>query len=109
MRDDETESYNMAIYLNNCLTPIFLSAIILEIASFFLYTNLVKSQKLFKIYFLKLVIRNYSILDLNLAIKKSINVCLNVLDASMETNNQRRGQRGGDHEMLHVSREYTLL
>ena len=41
MRKDETESYNMAVYLNNLLTPIILTALILEMASFFLYTNLV--------------------------------------------------------------------
>ena len=49
VRDDETESYNMAIYLNNCLTPIFLAALILEMTSFFLYINLVKKHILFSL------------------------------------------------------------
>ena len=40
-RDDETEAYNRAQYLNNCLTPIFLTALVLEAASFYLYTNVV--------------------------------------------------------------------
>ena len=44
IRDDETESYNMAIYLNNLLTPIFLTALTLEMASFFLYSNLVSTK-----------------------------------------------------------------
>ena len=38
-RDDETEAYNKAQYLNNCLTPIFLTALVLEAASFYFYTN----------------------------------------------------------------------
>ena len=40
-RDDEIEAYNRALYLNNCLTPIFLTSLVLEAASFFLYTNMV--------------------------------------------------------------------
>ena len=40
-REDETEAYNKAQYLNNCLTPIFLTALVLETASFYLYTNMV--------------------------------------------------------------------
>ena len=40
-REDETEAYNRAQYLNNCLTPIFLTALVLEAASFYLYTNVV--------------------------------------------------------------------
>ena len=44
VREDEIESYNMAIYLNNCLTPIFLAALTIEMASFFLYTNMVKQK-----------------------------------------------------------------
>ena len=40
-REDETEAYNRAQYLNNCLTPIFLTALALEAASFYLYTNVV--------------------------------------------------------------------
>ena len=38
-RKDETEAYNRAQYLNNCLTPIFLTALVLEAASFYLYMN----------------------------------------------------------------------
>ena len=44
VRDDETESNNMATYLNKYLTPIFLAALILEVTSFFLYINLVKKM-----------------------------------------------------------------
>ena len=40
-RDDEIEAYNRAQYLNNCLTPIFLAALVLETASCYLYTNMV--------------------------------------------------------------------
>ena len=40
-RNDETEAYNMALHLNNCLTPIFLTSLVLEAASFYLYTNMV--------------------------------------------------------------------
>ena len=40
-RDDEIDAYNRAHYLNNCLTPIFLTTLVLEAASFFLYTNMV--------------------------------------------------------------------
>ena len=40
-RDDETEAYNKAQYLNNCLTSIFLVALVLEAASFYFYTNMV--------------------------------------------------------------------
>ena len=40
-REDETEAYNRAMYLNNCLTTIFLTSMVLETASFFLYTNMV--------------------------------------------------------------------
>ena len=57
VRYDETESYNMAIYLHNLLTPIFLTFIILEMATFFLYTNLVtKSSR--NMYFLILYSNN---------------------------------------------------
>ena len=41
VRRDETEAYKKAQYLNNCLTPIFLTALVLETASFYLYTNMV--------------------------------------------------------------------
>ena len=51
VRKEETESYNMAIYLNNCLTPIFLSALVLETASFYLYTNKVSMKKRFYLSF----------------------------------------------------------
>ena len=40
-REDETEAYNRVQYLNNCLTPIFLTALFLEAASFYFYTNTV--------------------------------------------------------------------
>ena len=40
-RDDEIDAYNRAHYLNNCLTPIFLTSLVLEAASFYLYTNMV--------------------------------------------------------------------
>ena len=45
-REDETEAYNMAIYLNICLTPTFLTFMVLETASFFLYTNVVTQTNL---------------------------------------------------------------
>lgn len=45
-RDDEIEAYNRAHYLNNCLTPIFLTTLVLEAASFFLYTNMVTQTTL---------------------------------------------------------------
>ena len=38
-REDETEAYNKAQYLNNCLTPIFLTSLVLEAASFYFYMN----------------------------------------------------------------------
>jgi len=41
-REDETEAYNRAQYLNNCLTSIFLTALVLEAASFYFYMNKVK-------------------------------------------------------------------
>ena len=72
VREEETESYNMAIYLNNCLTPIFLAALTLEMASFFLYTNLVMK----------------TLIPLYLSISRILN--LFALDASLEANNQRR-------------------
>ena len=54
-REDETEAYNRAMYLNNCLTPIFLTSLVLETASFFLYTNMVynanNSCSFFYVYF----------------------------------------------------------
>ena len=43
-RDDETETYKRAQYLNNCLTPIFLTALVLETVLFYLYTNMVNCQ-----------------------------------------------------------------
>ena len=46
-RKDETEAYKMAQYLNNCLTPIFLTALVLETASFYLYTNMVTVNRIF--------------------------------------------------------------
>ena len=52
VREDEIESYNMAIYLNNCLTPIFLAALTLEMASIFLYTNLVRKAATFGSFYL---------------------------------------------------------
>ena len=108
VRDDETESDNMATYLNNCLTPIFLTALMLEITSFFLYINLVKKYLLFHI----LLISPFSlILALRITyrtrtIKKDIvplkDNYFHVLVASLEANNQRRDTGRGDHEMLHV-------
>ena len=94
VRDDETESYNMAIFLNSCLTPIFLTALMLEMAFFFIYTKVVK-QKFTSV---------SSCLSCHLA---SINYVY--LDASLEANNQRRDRRRGDYEMLHVPGVYTLL
>ena len=41
VRDDETKAYNRAQFLNNCLTSIFLAALVLETALFYLYTNMV--------------------------------------------------------------------
>ena len=49
-REDETEAYNRAMYLNNCLTPIFLTSLVLETASFFLYTNMVTQTVMFFFY-----------------------------------------------------------
>ena len=43
-RDDETKAYNRAQLLNNCLTSIFLAALVLETASFYLYTNMVSKN-----------------------------------------------------------------
>ena len=40
-RKDETEAFNRAQLLNNCLTSIFLAALFLEAASFYFYTNMV--------------------------------------------------------------------
>ena len=40
-RDDETDAYNMAHHLNYYFTPIFLTSLVLETVSFFLYTNMV--------------------------------------------------------------------
>ena len=71
MREDEIESYNMALYLNKCLTPIFLAALTLEMASFFLYTNLVRKSTTF-------------LPELRI---------MSLLDASLEANNQRKDRR----------------
>ena len=43
-REDETEAYKRAHYLNNCLTPVFLTALVLETLLFYLYTNMVNCQ-----------------------------------------------------------------
>ena len=40
-RQDENDSYEMVTHLNNCLTPIFLTALCLEILLFYIYTNMV--------------------------------------------------------------------
>ena len=40
-RQDENDSYDMVTYLNNCLTPIFLTALWLEILLFYIYINMV--------------------------------------------------------------------
>ena len=40
-RQDENYSYEMVTYLNNCLTPIFLIFLCLEILLFYTYTNMV--------------------------------------------------------------------
>ena len=55
-REDEIEAYNRAMYLNNCLTPIFLTSMVLETASFFLYTNMVTKtfMFIFYVYFLQM-------------------------------------------------------
>ena len=47
-RKDETEAYNRAQYLNNCLTPIFLTALVLEAAFFHFYSNKVTLIKMDK-------------------------------------------------------------
>jgi hypothetical protein len=44
-REDETEAYNRAHYLNNCLTPIFLTALVLETVLFYFYTNMMHPWK----------------------------------------------------------------
>ena len=41
VRQEETDSYEMVTYLNNRLTPIYLTALFLETATFFLYLNMV--------------------------------------------------------------------
>ena len=41
VRQEEKDSYEMVTYLNNCLTPIYLTALVLETATFFLYLNMV--------------------------------------------------------------------
>ena len=41
VRQEEIDSYEMVTYLNNCLTPIYLTALVLETATFFLYLNMV--------------------------------------------------------------------
>ena len=41
VRQEETDSYEMVTYLNNRLTPIYLTALVLETATFFLYLNMV--------------------------------------------------------------------
>ena len=41
-RQEENDSYEMVTYLNNCLTPIFLTALCLEILFFYVYNNMVK-------------------------------------------------------------------
>ena len=45
-RQDENDSYEMVTYLNNCLTPIFLMFLCLEIVLFYTYTNLVTTINL---------------------------------------------------------------
>ena len=40
-RQDEEDSYEMVNYLNNCLTPIFLIFLCLELLLFYTYTNMV--------------------------------------------------------------------
>ena len=37
VRQEEKDSYEMVTYLNNCLTPIYLTALILETATVFFY------------------------------------------------------------------------
>ena len=44
-RKDEQDSYKMAKYLNNSLTPIFLTLLFLEAASYLLYLNQVINVK----------------------------------------------------------------
>ena len=41
VRQEETDSYEMVTYLNNRLTPIYLTALILETSTVFLYLNMV--------------------------------------------------------------------
>ena len=41
VRLEEIDSYEMVTYLNNRLTPIYLTALVLETATFFLYLNMV--------------------------------------------------------------------
>ena len=41
VRQEEKDSYEMVTYLNNRLTPIYLTALVLETATFFLYLNMV--------------------------------------------------------------------
>ena len=48
-RQDENASYAMVTYLNNCLTPIFLIALCLEILLFYVYNNMVGDLYLFTI------------------------------------------------------------
>ena len=41
VRQEEKDSYEMVTYLNNRLTPIYLTALVLETATFFLYLNMI--------------------------------------------------------------------
>ena len=41
VRQEEIDSYEMVTYLNNHLTPIYLTALVRETATFFLYLNMV--------------------------------------------------------------------
>ena len=75
-RNDEIEAYNTAQYLNNCLTPIFLTSLVLEAASFYLYTNMV-AQIIFK-YSISNLIIFFTFLILYLI--------FSAVDASMEEN-----------------------
>ena len=53
-RQDEEKAYDTAKYLDNCLTPIFLTLLFLETASYFVYLNQVKNvhHKLTELVFL---------------------------------------------------------
>ena len=85
-RNDETEAFNRVLNLNNCLTPIFLTSLVLEAAFFFLYTNMVTQTVL-----------KYLVLDLLLSID------ISAADASVEENNPgKHSGRGENKNMFHV-------